>query len=179
MISIRVHHFTLWNSPLIFFFPCWTAGALCSKLKQMLSYKWENIFLCFKSKRQCFIEDHSFAWNKHTKLRETVQINHMQRAHLRCVSSTGWFECFRILETVCAYTLSTLKTGDNLSIPNYPITWTAKDGRQESLMSLLICQRQAGGVVILINKASWQLYAVHYSHSYFSRGEADRMILSP
>ena len=31
-------------------------------------------------------------------------------------------------DTVCVYTLNTLETADNLSITNYPIAWTAKDG---------------------------------------------------
>lgn len=62
------------------------------------------------------------------------------------------FQDFR--DTVCVYALNTLKTGDNLSITNYPITRNAKDGRQKLLMSMLIRQCQAKGIVILINKLS-------------------------
>lgn len=86
MIPIRIHHFTLLNSPLNIF-SCWTVGTLCYKLKQTFFYKLKNILLCFKPKHQCFIEGYSFARKKHIELGGNVQINHMQRAHVRCVSS--------------------------------------------------------------------------------------------
>lgn len=38
--------------------------------------------MCPKPTLQCFIENYSFAWNKHPELGGNVQINHMQRAHL-------------------------------------------------------------------------------------------------
>lgn len=79
------------------------------------------------------------------------------------------FQDFR--DTVCVYALNTLKTGDNLSITNYPITRNAKDGRQKLLMSMLIRQCQAKGIVILINKLSWQLHTACNSCSYYSRGQ--------
>lgn len=83
----------------ILFFSWWTFRTLNYEFKQTFFYKWNNILPCSKPKFQGFVEDCFFAWNKHIELGGNVQINHMQRAHLRCVSSMGWFKCFRILET--------------------------------------------------------------------------------
>lgn len=68
---------------------------------------------------------------------------------------------------MCVYALNTLQTGDNLRITNHPITWTAKDGRQESLMSMFACQLHAGAIVILINEESWLLHTVHNAIFFF------------
>lgn len=99
MILTRIQHFTLLIHLSFFFFSPNGHLELCAT---SLS-KWNNILLCFKPKHQYFVEDYPFPWNKHTEFGGNVQINHMQRSHLRCVSFMGWFKCFRILETQCVF----------------------------------------------------------------------------